>query len=123
MSNEFYDKIKEGLEEGILHNINHRLATEVMGWELITVHTKDDYYHMGDKIIKYASDWNPTTDLNQSMECVEKIKDTRWYGKFVRNLIWNSEGDEGCGMAAVSSVFYNLDALAICKAILEALDA
>ena len=108
-------------------------------------------YFLDDSFVMYKNSWTPTTDLNQAMMCVEKLERKypfaleldryggvysggKWICAICRDIPefafngdndceqgWEQEKEEGgfpqSGLAADDS-----PSLAICKAILEALD-
>lgn len=53
--------------------INHRLATEVMGWD---ADTYKGMYMRKNGVLDFKILWNPSEDLNQTMTCAEK-----WFSK------------------------------------------
>ena len=58
------------------------LAVKVMGWTLDLIENEWGlrYYRDADgKSVMDARLWQPTRDLNQAVECVEKLRDERGY--------------------------------------------
>jgi len=114
--------------------INHRLATEIMnakGWQY---NNKTIFFwNVGD--ITYEGEFTPTTDLNQAMMCVEaylkKNRDTQFRLHYIPDygyypLIAHDHscyGPDSDMATFTSEIKEDSPALAICKAILEALDA
>ena len=61
-------------------DVDRYIAEKVMGWIPRTVDGLAEYarqYHErgveGERMVKYACDWDPSTDLNQAIEAAEKV--------------------------------------------------
>lgn len=50
--------------------LDEALAIEVMGWHIFGY----EWHELGGKYVMDVNDWHPTTDLNQTWECLEKFK-------------------------------------------------
>lgn len=100
--------------------INELMATEVMGWELST-DSGGQLYAFRD--LGGNVKWNPTTDMNQAMECVEKcnyyfvlerVKEPFLENEHKYNVLLRENSKNEWHGSDESA------ALAICKAILKA---
>lgn len=101
-----------------MNNINDKMATEVMGWHLASIDCGDagnrNVYYKDDCAVieSYYIDWHPDTDMNQAIGCWGKAKQSMADDKVMElaNRFTDILFAEG-----------NLP-LAICEAILEAVD-
>ena len=99
------------------------MAVEVMKYERVTASS----YGYDEPIVS-TGNWSPTTDLNQAMECYNKIKYDRAYDFFYCELVHLGNGywcfrnhtDEGLSCEKEISATDESAPLAICKAILKA---
>ncbi len=127
-------------------NINERMATEVMGWHLGTWLNKNDawysdiegkeisefsefeyYVHTEEKAVRFTT-WHPDTDIGQAMMCADKLLDGQRYIKYSADKWIGGTGIE-CAMYFVDldgkwvgGIVKDTIPLAICEAILEALE-
>jgi len=117
-----------------LARINDRLAVEVMGWEQrwcvddderdhwVSINkgakgTSDDPLETFQRLL---SDWSPTTNANQAVECAEAYADRR-PKLYLEVYRWEKEWCVGSSEAAIPGM--KSFPLALCQAILAAVDA
>ena len=112
--------------------INHRLATEVMGWDVVTKNNRlwRRMQYKNPNMGTYLEPidrggrlfWSPTDDehLHQTMMCVEKM-----VADGFRFSLNNGQLDKKLWLCVIGSSCKKdySPALAICKAIIEALDS
>lgn len=103
-------------------DINHRLATEVMNLEVRyanpEIEESRSYYWDVDKndFFCLCDEWNPTSDLNRAMMCVEKLQKEHTVELFFyEDEITIAIGQEEIGTWPIKEA-----ALAICTAIMKA---
>lgn len=104
-----------------MKKIDELMATEVHGWTDVMMSNRKWFDSISDKSVIDYSEYSPTTDMNQALECVDELPWDEYVFELSRDLlghyratIYNLKtGDKFIGVDDSAP-------LAICKALLKA---
>lgn len=69
------------------------MAMQVMRWTIVKIHREYYWYTIKDaKQIIRIDKWNPPTDLNQAMQCVEKLHKESYIAEFSLDFNYGNYG-------------------------------